>query len=243
MSVPALRLLEEEIHGCVACPRLRDYLADSRAAHPDYWSRPVAGFGDPEARLFILGLAPGFHGANRHGRVFTGDDSGRWLWDALHRAGAASQPDSRGPGDGMELHGVWISNAVRCVPPQNRPLREELDACRDFLRRELAAFPRAGVVLALGRLAHESYLKLRSARLSAFPFSHGAEHRLPGTAALLVDSFHPSRQNTNTGVLTRAMWHQVIERALHHSREMSGATDSSAHEGRGDDPPQVDAGG
>lgn len=210
----SLRLLREEIQGCARCPRLTEYLAGSRRIHPDYWSRPVGGFGDPEARLFILGLAPGFHGANRHGRVFTGDDSGRWLWGALHELGAASLPDSRCGADEMLLRGVYISNAVRCAPPGNRPTAAEFEACRDYLRRELSLLPGVTLVLALGKLAHDSYLKVRGVPLSGSPFRHGARHSLPEGPPLL-DSYHPSRQNTNTGVLTRQMWLSVLREALH----------------------------
>ena len=193
----SLPLLAQEIHACDRCPRLAEYLAGSREKHPEYWSRPVCGFGDPAARLFILGLAPGFHGANRHGRVFTGDDSGRWLWGALHELGVCSLPDSLGPEDGMTLHGIWVSNAVRCVPPQNRPTPAELAMCRGFIRRELELLPEVTTVLALGRLAHESYLRLRGLRLAEHPFARGAVHGLPAepsgksSPAVLLDSYHP----------------------------------------------------
>jgi uracil-DNA glycosylase family 4 len=210
-----LQLLAQEVHSCRRCPRLADFLASSRQTHPAYWSRPVSGFGDPGARVFILGLAPGFHGANQHGRVFTGDDSGRWLWGALHELGVCSVPNCTRGDQPVELSGVWISNAVRCVPPQNRPTTEELTVCRDFLARELELFPQVQVVLALGKLAHDSYLKLRGANLSASPFAHGAVHRLAGDGPLLVDSYHPSRQNTNTGVLKWEMWTSVLRDALH----------------------------
>jgi uracil-DNA glycosylase family 4 len=213
MSEP-LRLLHEEIHGCRRCPRLAAFLDESRRARPEYWSRPVSGYGDPEARLLILGLAPAFHGGNRHGRVFTGDQSGSWLWGALHALGVCSEPNSLSRDQPLTLTGVYVSNAVRCVPPQNRPEREETDTCRDFLRRELELLPEVRVVLALGKIAHDSYLKLRGEKLSAWPFRHGACHRLGGTPAVLVDSYHPSRQNTNTGVLTREMWLGAIQEAL-----------------------------
>jgi uracil-DNA glycosylase len=210
----SLDLLAAEIHGCARCPRLSGFLEESRRKQPDYWSRPVSGFGDPEARLFILGLAPGFHGANRHGRVFTGDDSGRWLWGALHELGVSSAPNCTRADQPLELRGVWISNAVRCVPPGNRPTGEEFDACRPFLARELELLPQVRVVLALGKLAHDTYLKLRGEKLAAHPFAHGALHRLPGEPEVLLDSYHPSRQNTNTRVLTWDMWISVIREAL-----------------------------
>lgn len=217
---PTLAALAGEIHDCRRCTRLAEYLESSRVRYPEYWSRPVSGFGDPVARLFILGLAPGLHGANQHGRVFTGDDSGRWLWGALHELGVCSAQNCTRGDQPVELHGVWISNAVRCAPPQNRPTTEELTLCRDFLRRELELFPDLQVVLALGKLAHDSYLKLRGVRLSAYPFSHGAIHHLEGDTSgpVLVDSYHPSRQNTNTGVLSWAMWIGVLRQALHLSQ-------------------------
>ncbi|MFN3653303.1 MAG: uracil-DNA glycosylase [Armatimonadota bacterium] len=216
----ALRLLNEEIHACTRCPRLAEYLEGSRRSHPEYWSRPVSGFGDPHARLFILGLAPGFHGANRHGRVFTGDDSGRWLWGALHELGVCSVPNCTRGDQPVELRGVYISNAARCVPPQNRPTTAELTACRDFLARELGLLPAVTTVLALGRLSHDSYLKLYGEKLSAHPFAHGAVHHPSGAPHRLVDSYHPSRQNTNTGVLTREMWLDVIRRSLHPTEQV-----------------------
>ncbi len=213
--------LAGEIHGCTRCDRLAAFLQESREKHPEYWSRPVSGFGDPEARLFILGLAPGYHGANRHGRVFTGDDSGRWLWGALHELGVCSEPNCTRGDQPLELRGVWISNAVRCVPPQNRPTGAEFDACRPFLERELELIANTRVVLALGKLAHDTYLKLRGHRLSAFPFRHGAVHDLGEGEPTLVDSYHPSRQNTNTGVLTWEMWTGALHQALQFADEAS----------------------
>lgn len=209
----ALFQLAEEIHACSRCPRLAEYLAGSRASHPAYWSRPVSGFGDPDARLLILGLAPAFHGGNQHGRVFTGDSSGSWLWSALHELGVASADNSLHREQPLEARGVWVSNAVRCAPPANRPTPEEFAACREFLLRELELLPNVRTVLALGKLAHDSFLKLRGLRLSAYPFAHGAVHALPD-GYTLVDTYHPSRQNTNTGVLTREMWVNAIREAL-----------------------------
>lgn len=209
-----LQLLATEIQSCTRCPRLAEFLAGSRQSHPDYWSRPVSGFGDPEARLFILGLAPGFHGANRHGRVFTGDDSGRWLWGALHELGVCSVPNCTRGDQPVELRGVYISNAVRCVPPQNRPTTEELTVCRDHLRQELALLSNVQVVLALGKLAHDSYLKLRGEKLSAYPFGHGRIQPLASAGPRLIDSYHPSRQNTNTGVLQWEMWTEVLRQGF-----------------------------
>lgn len=218
MSSP-LEVLASEIHGCTRCPRLAAFLRESRETRPGYWSRPVSGFGDPEARVFILGLAPGYHGANQHGRVFTGDDSGRWLWGALHELGVCSHANCTRGDQPLELSGVYISNAVRCVPPQNRPTTGELNDCRDFLRRELELLPHVRVVVALGKLAHDSYLKLRGVKLASLSFRHGAVHRFPEAPTLLVDSYHPSRQNTNTGVLTWPMWTDALRLALDLSRD------------------------
>lgn len=205
--------LAEEIAACERCPRLAAYLAEGRARYPDYWCRPVPGFGDPAARLLILGLAPGFHGASRHGRVFTGDDSGRWLWRALHELGVCSSARSSHAAAPLRLTGVYVSNALRCAPPANRPTAAELAACRPFLAREMALLPEVRVVVALGRLAHETYLRLRGERPSRHPFRHGAIHTLAERPALLVDSYHPSRQNTNTGVLTWEQWVAVLRAA------------------------------
>lgn len=210
----SLTLLAEEIHACSRCARLADFLVQSREKHPAYWSRPVAGFGDPLARLVILGLAPGFHGANQHGRVFTGDDSGRWLWGALYELGVCSAQNCTRGDQPVELRGVWISNAVRCVPPGNRPTGGEFDACRPFLRQELELLPETRVVLALGKLAHDSYLKLRGHPPAAYPFRHGAVHHPGPDEPILADSYHPSRQNTNTGVLTWEMWTGALRQAL-----------------------------
>jgi uracil-DNA glycosylase family 4 len=210
----SLEALEAEIHSCTRCHRLAAFLRESRETRPGYWSRPVSGFGDPSARLCIVGLAPGFHGANRHGRVFTGDDSGRWLWGALHELGVSSHVNSATGDQPLELSGVYVNNVVRCVPPQNRPTTEELNTCRAFLARELALLPDVRVILALGKLAHDSYLKHRGVKLAAMPFRHGAVHRFETAPEILVDSYHPSRQNTNTGVLKWGMWVGVIREAL-----------------------------
>jgi len=209
---PRLRSLARRVVACRLCPRLAAYLRDCKARWPDHRCKPVPGFGDPEARLVIVGLAPGIHGAGRTGRVFTFDDSGRWLFGALHEVGLSSRPTSEAPGDGLELRGVYIAAAARCAPPGNRPLPIELDRCRPYLATELDHFRNAPVLLALGRIAHEAVLKVVGARPSAFPFAHGAEHRLFDGRTLL-DTYHPSRQNTNTGLLTRPMWRAVFRRA------------------------------
>jgi uracil-DNA glycosylase family 4 len=176
----------------------------------------VPGFGDPEARLLIVGLAPGAHGSNRTGRVFTGDASGVWLYEALHRYGWASQPSAWSRDDGLTLTDCYITAAARCAPPENRPTGEELDRCRPYLQEELRLLTKVRVVLALGRIGWESWLRAAGWWAWLTPrgrpdFGHGAEAVLPD-GTVLVASFHPSRQNTNTGRLTRLMWNGVFER-------------------------------
>ncbi len=213
-----------ELEQCRRCPRLANYREEvgrvKRRAYRDatYWSKPVPGFGDPEARLLLLGLAPGAHGSNRTGRMFTGDASGSFLFPALHRAGLASRPDAIDRDDGMTLHGIWITAPVRCVPPGNKPLREEIENCRPWLRHDFAGLPSLRAVLALGRIGHDAYLEyLRGSGESIvkarFPFSHGAVHQPPGGLPL-VDVYHVSLQNTNTGRLTATMFDEVLGRAV-----------------------------
>jgi uracil-DNA glycosylase family 4 len=181
-----------------------------------YWGKPVPGFGDPAARLLVVGLAPAAHGGNRTGRVFTGDSSGDWLYEALHRFGFANQPRSVGWDDGLVLTDCYVTAAARCAPPANKPAPEELERCRSYLSAELQLLSRVAVVVTLGRIAHEAYLKAagqrggggRSGGRTA-PFGHGRLVTLP-TGVHLVSSYHPSRQNTNTGRLTREMWHQIF---------------------------------
>ena len=219
MSLPAL---VDQITRCELCPRLRGHCREiSRIrkrefANQEYWGRPVPGFGDPAARLLIVGLAPGAHGSNRTGRVFTGDASGEWLYGALHEYGWASQATSRSRGDGLELTDCYITAAARCAPPDNRPTREELERCRPYLQAELRLLRSVRVVLALGRIGWEHWLRAAGwweqlgVRQRPF-FGHGAETILPDET-ILICSFHPSRQNTNTGRLTRPMWYGVFER-------------------------------
>jgi uracil-DNA glycosylase family 4 len=218
----ALQALADRITGCERCLRLRRYcnqVASARKrefASQSYWGRPVPGFGDPEARLLIVGLAPGAHGSNRTGRVFTGDASGVWLYEALHRYGWANQPCAWTRDDGLTLTDCYITAAARCAPPKNRPTAEELDRCRPYLQEELGLLTRVRVVLALGRIGWESWLRAAGwwARLTPRErphFGHGAEAVLPD-GTVLIASFHPSRQNTNTGRLTRPMWNGVFER-------------------------------
>jgi uracil-DNA glycosylase family 4 len=219
----SLTEVAEAIVACERCDRLRHHCRAIAAArkrefrNEEYWGRPVPGFGDPDARLVIVGLAPAAHGANRTGRMFTGDSSGNWLYEALHRYGFASQPESRSRGDGLVLTDCYIAAGARCAPPDNRPTREELDACQPFLEAELRLLARKRLVLVLGRIAWERYLKAsgwwqRLLPAERPPFAHGAEAVLPD-GIVLLSSFHPSRQNTNTGRLTREMWHAVFARA------------------------------
>ncbi|UCH25538.1 MAG: uracil-DNA glycosylase [Trueperaceae bacterium] len=217
-----------ELESCRRCPRLAEHreavaITKRRAyRHDIYWGKPVPGFGDPDAAILLLGLAPGAHGSNRTGRMFTGDASGDFLYPALHRAGLASQARSTGRGDGMSLKGLWITAAARCVPPGNKPTRQEVATCRDWLEHDVGQLPSVRVVLALGSIAHDSYLELLKARgvalkKSRFPFGHAALHRV-GDAAPLLDSYHVSFQNTNTGRLTEAMFDAVLQKA----KELAG---------------------
>ncbi len=211
-----LARVADDIVACRACPRLTAYLDASRARFPDHWCRPVPGFGDPGARLLVVGLAPGLHGANKTGRVFTFDSSGEWLYRALHEVGLASAAISRGPRDGLVLSDVFITGAARCAPPQNKPTPDEVARCRPFLEAELGHLGRVRVAVALGRIAHDQLLRARGLRPAAFAFAHGAEHALPGLH--LIDSYHCSRQNTNTGRLTRAMFARIFARAAQLAR-------------------------
>lgn len=221
----ALAIVHDRIVKCERCPRLRAYCQriarERRRAFRDeiYWARPVPGFGDPRARLLIVGLAPAAHGANRTGRVFTGDGnggSGDFLMAALHRAGFASIPTSRTPDDGLALTDAFIATAVRCAPPDNKPTPQEIAECLPHLRSELEALRRVGVVVALGRIGFDAYLQLlRLKGLAVRPrpsFAHGEAHRLPN-GQLLIACYHPSRQNTHTGRLTPEMMDDVFRLA------------------------------
>jgi len=185
-----------------------------------YWGRPVPGFGDPRARLLIVGLAPAAHGGNRTGRVFTGDASGDWLFGALHASGFASQEASIGRNDGLRLEDCYITASARCAPPDNRPTPAELRRCRPYLGREIALLRRVKVVVTLGRVAHETWLKAaghweRMAPRDRPPFGHGLETTLPD-GTIVIASYHPSRQNTQTGKLTRDMWRAIFRAARSH---------------------------
>jgi uracil-DNA glycosylase family 4 len=216
-SVNRLNVLAEEIECCRACPRLvawrESVAADKRASFADetYWRRPVPGFGDPEGRLAIVGLAPAAHGANRTGRVFTGDRSADWLIAALWRAGYANRPTSTAITDGLALSGAWMTAAVRCAPPANKPTPDERDRCLPFLVRELALLENLAVIVVLGGFAYQVVAGLFG--LKPRPkFGHLVEARLPD-GRMLVCSYHPSQQNTFTGVLTEPMLDAVFARA------------------------------
>jgi len=199
-------------HDCPLCPRLVDYRLANRARLPEGWNAPVPGWGDPAAWLCVVGLAPGVMGANRTGRPFTGDHAGVLLYETLGKFGLADGAYAARPDDGLRLRGAFISNAVRCVPPENRPTPEETRTCRPYLEAQLAALPGLRVVIALGQIAHQSAVKALGGRLPKVPFGHGAEHRM-SASIWLVDSYHCSRLNTNTGRLTTAMFEAVFERA------------------------------
>jgi uracil-DNA glycosylase len=196
---------------CPACPRLAEFRAANRSAYPDWWNGPVPSFGEAGARLLIVGLAPGLRGANRTGRPFTGDYAGDLLYDTLVRFGFAAGVYDRRPDDGLKLIDCAIVNAVRCVPPQNKPTPLEISTCRPYLTRSVGALGGLEVVLALGRVAHETILRAAGARLAQFPFAHGARHTLNARSFVLFDSYHCSRYNTNTGTLTEAMFHDVFQ--------------------------------
>ena len=198
---------------CTRCPRLATFLKQGRNEHPNYYCAPVPPFGDPQARLIIVGLAPGFHGANATGRPFTGDHAGRLLYRTLHRFGFATRPESVASDDGLQLVNCRITNSVKCVPPQNKPLPLEIRTCNRYLTTELQKTASPGsVLLALGSVAHNAALLALSLRASACKFAHGAEHPLPGGLTLL-DSYHCSRYNTQTRRLTDAMFEAVFRRA------------------------------
>jgi uracil-DNA glycosylase family 4 len=197
---------------CVDCPRLASHLAHVRERHAGYFARPVPPFGDPQARLLIVGLAPGMHGANRSGRPFTGDHAGILLYQTLHKFGYASKPESVSVDDGLVLTNCRITNAVKCLPPENKPITDEVNACNRFLQTELTGLASGSVILALGNIAHKSVVKALGLRQSALVFGHNARHRLPNDMHLL-DSYHCSRYNTQTKRLTPAMFEKVFRQA------------------------------
>jgi uracil-DNA glycosylase family 4 len=226
-SAPLLRI-HDEIVACERCTRLREYCRSigeaKRRAYRDqtYWARPVPGFGDPRARILILGLAPGAHGANRTGRPFTGDGSGDFMYPVLHELGLASKPQAVSRDDGLRLRHTWIAAVVRCAPPGDKPLPQEIRNCAPHLSDEIQALPRIRVVVCLGKIAFDAYLAhlLNTGiitRKSEYRFSHGAEYKLPNGLHLLA-TYHPSLRNTNTGRLNRPMFTRIFLRA----RELAG---------------------
>lgn len=227
MSGDSLAALEREIVDCRACPRLvawREEVARVKRASfaaETYWGRPVVSFGDPDATVVVIGLAPAAHGGNRTGRIFTGDRSGDWLFAALYEVGMANQPTSLHRGDGLALTGCWVTAAVRCAPPANRPTTTERDTCLPYAVRELALLPRARAIVCLGGFAWDAALRIQSARGATLPrprpkFGHGAEATVGELT--LVGCYHPSQQNTFTGRLAPGMMEDVLRRA----REIAG---------------------
>jgi uracil-DNA glycosylase len=197
---------------CTRCPRLAAFLAETHRRYPHYWSRPVAPFGVKDPRILIVGLAPGLHGANRTGRPFTGDFAGILLYETLYELGLATRATSVSADDSLKLRNLRISNAVKCVPPQNKPLPDEIRRCNVYLQAELAQLKSTKVIVALGRIAHDAALMALDLKRGAFPFAHGREHRLEG-GRTLVDSYHCSRYNTQTRRLTADMFRSVMARA------------------------------
>jgi uracil-DNA glycosylase len=228
-----LRVLNQEIVECARCPRLvafREQVArEKRRAYMDweYWGKPVPGFGDPNARVLILGLAPGAHGSNRTGRPFTGDSSGYFMYPVLHRTGFANQPNGTHRGDGLQLKDAYITAAVRCVPPQNRPTPAEIAECAPFLDREIDGLHQVRVVVALGRIGFDAYLNYLKRRellpgKKPYVFKHGAVYRMPDGKILLA-SYHPSNQNTNTGKLNEKMFTKIFRQAARLAAEKGTA--------------------
>lgn len=218
-----LVLLNERVVECGRCERLRAHCAEvaekkrRQYREWEYWGRPVPSFGDPRARVLFVGLAPGAHGSNRTGRPFTGDGSGDFLYPLLHRAGFASRPDSKHRDDGMQLKDAWITSVVRCAPPENKPLPEEIANCAPFLDEEIAALPTARVIVCFGKIGFDGVVAhlIRTGQIErrgGLLFGHGVEYSIPGNRFLLA-SYHPSLQNTNTGKLTAPMMLKVFRRA------------------------------
>ena len=224
MSFPLwLSTLNKEVIACTRCPRLvtyREQIArEKRRAYREweYWGKPVPGFGDPRARVVVVGLAPGAHGSNRTGRPFTGDSSGKFMYPVLHETGFANQPSATDRDDGLKLTNLYITAAVRCAPPDNKPLPEELMACAPYFDREFQGLKNAKVIVALGKIGFDAYLNYlkRVGHLQSktpYVFQHGASYKMPDGRVLLA-SYHPSNQNTQTGKLTREMFLQIFEQA------------------------------
>ncbi len=232
----ALEILQSEIIDCHQCPRLREHCAaiaqTKRRAYRewDYWGKPVPAFGDPQARILILGLAPGAHGSNRTGRMFTGDRSGDMLYRVLHRAGFASQPLSQSRDDGLVLRDAYITAAAHCAPPGNKPSPQEIRNCRPFLDRELELLPNVKVVVTLGKIAFDSYLDILKSHgaipsRAAFVFGHNRRFQTAPGLPLLISSYHPSQQNTSTGKLTEKMLDDVFRAARRALGKATGLSD------------------
>lgn len=212
----ALQTLQSRVVTCKQCPRLVRYMQGLKTSHTDWWCRPVPSWGDPKAKLLVVGLAPAARGANRTGRMFTGDltgGSGHWVYGILHELGLANQPTAESAHDGLTLKGTYITAIIRCAPPENKPTPLEILTCARYLAEELTLLTRLRVIVALGKTAHDTLIKLHGGRLSDFPFSHGREHRLKSGLTLL-DTYHPSRQNTFTKRLTYPLWRTVWCRAI-----------------------------
>jgi uracil-DNA glycosylase len=218
-----LTVLNREVIACTRCPRLvayREQIArDKRRAYREweYWGKPVPGFGDPDARVLVMGLAPGAHGSNRTGRPFTGDASGNFMYPVLYEVGFASQPTAKDRNDGLTLNNLYITAAARCAPPDNKPTPQELAACAPFLDREIAGLGNLKVVVALGKIGFDAYLNFLKRRgvlasKKGYLFKHGASYRMPDGKVLLA-SYHPSNQNTQTGKLTRKMFVEIFQQA------------------------------
>ena len=212
MTTPEAGCGPEPAKDCQRCPRLAAYRTENAALEPGWYNGPAPSFGDPHARLLIVGLAPGRSGANRTGRPFTGDFAGELLYGSLVKLGLAQGRYAARPDDGLELRGVMITNAVRCAPPQNKPTPQEAAQCLPFLRARIAALPRLQALLALGAIAHAAAVRAFDLKPARHPFGHEAEVRLPG-GRLLIGSYHCSRYNTNTGKLTPAMFESALRRA------------------------------
>lgn len=204
---------EEPSSDCACCPRLAAFRNANRTAFPGWFNAPVPSFGNDGARLLIVGLAPGLRGANRTGRPFTGDHAGILLYATLAKFGFTSGGYGASPEDGLRLEDCTITNAVRCVPPANKPETAEIATCRQFLTQRIAVSPNLRAILVLGRIAHDTALRALGLRIAAFPFAHGAVHALPGGPVALFDSYHCSRYNTNTGMLTPEMFEAVFKKA------------------------------
>ena len=218
MALPPLEKLQKRLISCRKCPRLVRYLSEIRNKYPTYWCRPVPVFGDRNARILLLGLAPGRFGSNRTGRMFTGDASGKFLFKTLYDLGLASKDAAVDKSDGLKLKNVLISAVVRCAPPQNKPTGMEICNCSPYFENEIDIMESVSVVVALGKIAHDAFVRMKvkreQVRAGNFEFRHGNIHRFRERPSVLVDVYHPSRQNTNTGRLTMPMFKSVLRQAI-----------------------------